>query len=136
VAAEAVYAGIGVPPPSAGSTQVDKQQLIADVRAALYASKVRGQAVGRAGLRLWWRWRWWWLGSVAAEGQAVQQLTGCCRLAQLVKPGWAGAGASIFCARCSLCACPCARPLAAAGVQLRAGLQHHPGQEPGAGLGH
>jgi len=41
VAAEAVYAGIGVQPPAAGADGVDKQQLVADVKAALFAAKVR-----------------------------------------------------------------------------------------------
>lgn len=40
MAAEAVYAGIGVQPPAAGAAGVDKQQLVADVKAALFASKV------------------------------------------------------------------------------------------------
>ncbi|PSC67084.1 5 -3 exoribonuclease 1, partial [Micractinium conductrix] len=46
VAAEAVYASVGVQPPAAGAAAVDKQQLIADVRAALYASKVCSYAQG------------------------------------------------------------------------------------------
>ena len=41
MAAEAVYAGIGVQPPAAGANGVDKQQLVADVKAALFAAKVR-----------------------------------------------------------------------------------------------
>ena len=59
VAAEALYAGIGVSPPALGSG-VDKQQLIEDVRAALYASKVRGAAR----LRMLWLAGWLagWLG--------------------------------------------------------------------------
>jgi 6-phosphogluconate dehydrogenase len=48
VAAEALYAGIGVSPPALGSG-VDKQQLIEDVRAALYASKVRHAACAGCG---------------------------------------------------------------------------------------
>jgi 6-phosphogluconate dehydrogenase len=46
VAAEAMYADIGVPPPAAGAAGVDKAQLVADVRAALYASKVCSYAQG------------------------------------------------------------------------------------------
>jgi 6-phosphogluconate dehydrogenase len=46
VAAEAVYAGIGVLPPAAGANGVDKQQLVADVKAALFAAKVCSYAQG------------------------------------------------------------------------------------------
>ncbi|EFN57771.1 hypothetical protein CHLNCDRAFT_21181, partial [Chlorella variabilis] len=46
VAAEALYAEIGVPPPTAASNGIDKHQLVADVAAALYASKVCSYAQG------------------------------------------------------------------------------------------
>ena len=52
VAAEAVYANIGVPAPTAGEASVDKQQLIADVAAALFASKVSRRRAAAADLRL------------------------------------------------------------------------------------
>ena len=46
VAAEAVYASVGVAPAAAPSTPVDKAQLIADVKGALYAAKVCSYAQG------------------------------------------------------------------------------------------
>eukprot|EP00887_Chlorella_sp_A99_P000722 scaffold5.g722.t1 len=47
LAAEEVYRGMGVEPPSAAAAgNVDKAQLIADVRAALYASKICSYAQG------------------------------------------------------------------------------------------
>ena len=46
VAAEAVYSAAGVPPAGSAPSTVDKQQLVADVRAALYASKVCSYAQG------------------------------------------------------------------------------------------
>ncbi|GAB4816758.1 hypothetical protein N2152v2_003804 [Parachlorella kessleri] len=46
VAAEKFYAELGVAPPSAGTSDVSKQQLIDDVRSALYASKICSYAQG------------------------------------------------------------------------------------------
>lgn len=46
VAAEALYASVGVQPPVEGVAGVDKAQLIEDVRMALYASKICSYAQG------------------------------------------------------------------------------------------
>ena len=46
VAAEQVFSNAGVPPASSGTAAIDKQQLISDVKAALYASKVCSYAQG------------------------------------------------------------------------------------------
>jgi 6-phosphogluconate dehydrogenase len=46
VAAEALYTSVGVPPAGPGAAPVDKAQLVADVGAALFASKVCSYAQG------------------------------------------------------------------------------------------
>jgi hypothetical protein len=107
VKAEELYAGNGVAPPSAGSDGVDRKQLVADVAAALYASKARlGPTLMAIADRL------------ALRGWAQQAL----QIRRCVQ--WPAAFE----------APSCAPP--PTGVQLRAGLQHHPRQEHGAGLGH
>lgn len=118
VAAEAAYAQVGVPAPTAPAAlgDAEKQQLIADVRAALYASKAsRGMLV-----------RGWEACALLAA------LPPSCAPFQRTAAGSASRGTD----RPAVSGLGPLVPPPPAGVQLRTGLQHHPRQEPGAGVGH